>query len=142
MDKFEAFIKTSDAIGNIIGNFFFFIFGGFLISLSYFFAGLILSLTVIGIPFGLQCFKLGIAMMRPYGLDYESDMDKPLIKSAANVILNIIWLPFGILIALDHIFCGILLSLTIIGMGLGAQHFRFIGLALMPFGKKLYKDNY
>ena len=43
---------------NLLGNFIWLIFGGFAAAPGYFFGGIVLCVTVVGIPRGLQCFKL------------------------------------------------------------------------------------
>lgn len=126
--------------GNVLGNLLFFIFGGFFISLSYIFGGLLLCLTIIGIPFGYQCIKLGIAMLAPFGLRFESS-GKSMAGSIVAAIFNVIWaLTFGIVLALEHCLCGIFLAITIIGLPLATQHFKFIMLAFAPFGKTLTRN--
>lgn len=126
--------------GNVLGNLLFFIFGGFFISLSYIFGGLLLCLTIVGIPFGYQCIKLGIAMLAPFGLRFESS-GKSMAGSIVAAIFNVIWaLTFGIVLALEHCLCGIFLAITIIGLPLATQHFKFITLAFAPFGKTLTRN--
>lgn len=126
--------------GNVLGNLLFFIFGGFFISLSYIFGGLLLCLTIIGIPFGYQCIKLGIAMLAPFGLRFESS-GKSMAGSIVAAIFNVIWaLTFGIVFALEHCLCGIFLAITIIGLPLATQHFKLITLAFAPFGKTLTRN--
>lgn len=126
--------------GNVLGNLLFFIFGGFFISLSYIFGGLLLCLTIIGIPFGYQCIKLGIAMLAPFGLRFESS-GKSMAGSIIAAIFNVIWaLTFGIVFALEHCLCGIFLAITIIGLPLATQHFKLITLAFAPFGKTLTRN--
>lgn len=126
--------------GNVIGNVFFFVFGGFFIALEYFAFGLLLCATIVGIPFGYQSFKIGIAILAPFGLEYEPS-EKPLAGWMLSTFFNFIWIiTFGLVIAIEHAICGIILSLTIVGMPLGSQHFKLVGLAFAPFGKQLYRD--
>ncbi|MDD4108410.1 MAG: YccF domain-containing protein [Prolixibacteraceae bacterium] len=40
-------------------------------------------------------------------------------------------------IALTHLLFGLLLSVTIIGIPWGKQHFKMVSLALTPFGRKI-----
>lgn len=106
--------------------------GGFLIFLEYLFGGLVLCLTIVGIPFGLQCFKIAGLALLPFGKDIH---DAP----GAGVIsfgLNVIWLIFaGIWIFLSNIALGLGLAVTIIGIPFAIQHFKLALLALTPFGK-------
>lgn len=118
-----------------IGNIIWFLFGGFMIAIEYFITGLLLMLTIVGIPFGLQAFKLGAFALWPFGTNVVPAQDS---GSAVSFILNIIWLIIGgIPIALTHLFWGCVFFITIIGIPFGKQHFKMIPLALMPFGKQL-----
>ncbi len=119
----------------IIGNIIWLIFGGFAIFLEYILAGLVLCVTIIGIPFGIQAFKLGILALWPFGQRIEYMDYAP---GCLSTIMNILWLIIGgIWIALTHLLFGILLSVTIIGIPWGKQHFKMVSLALTPFGRRL-----
>lgn len=118
-----------------LGNIIWFIFGGFMIALEYFIAGFVLMLTIVGIPFGLQAFKLGILAIWPFGAEVV-----PIENSSGclNLIMNIIWIIIGgIPITLTHLFWGIIFCITIVGIPFGMQHFKMIPLALTPFGKQV-----
>lgn len=120
-----------------IGNIIWFIFGGVMIAIEYFVAGLTMMLTIVGIPFGIQCIKLGVLALWPFGHKVEK-YKKPLPLGLLNVIMNIIWIVIGgIWIALTHLFWGIIFCITIIGIPFGMQHFKMIRLALFPFGKTI-----
>lgn len=119
-----------------IGNIIWVVFGGFMIALEYFVSGFLMMLTIVGIPFGIQAFKLGILALWPFGSKVTESEDA--LPGCLNLILNIIWFFVGGLwIALTHLLWGILFSITIIGIPFGKQHFKLIHLALVPFGKKI-----
>ncbi|NEO44453.1 MAG: hypothetical protein F6K55_10065 [Moorea sp. SIO4A3] len=60
-----------------------------------------ICLTIIGIPFGIQAIKLGIATLAPFGRTIEETSDA---GSLLNMIFNIIWLlVFGWEIAVAHL---------------------------------------
>lgn len=120
---------------NFLGNIIWLIFGGFIAALGYFIGGLALCITVVGIPFGLQCFKIGAFVLRPFGLQAVSSQSS---SGCLSLFLNIVWiLCGGFATALAHLTFGIVLCLTIIGIPFGLQHFKLIELSLMPFGKKI-----
>lgn len=124
----------------IIMNILFFLFGGFIIALHYFIAGLVLCCTIYGIPAGYQCFKIGIACLAPYGKSVESN-DTSLAKGIVSLICNILWIPiFGIWIAIEHLIIGIICYITIVGIPIGSKHFELMVLAFAPFGKKMVAD--
>ena len=117
----------------LLGNIIWLIFGGINIALEYFVAGLILMLTIIGIPFGLQSFKLGILALWPFGTKVEWMQSQPCCLST---FMNVLWFFVGgIWIFLTHIFYGFILCITIIGIPFGKMHFRLAKLALSPFGR-------
>ena len=123
---------------NTIGNLIWLIFGGFLAALGYFFGGIVLCLTIIGLPWGLQCFKLVDMVLWPFGKKVVSDSSN---TGCLSVLCNMVWLIFGgFYTALVHLVMGILLSITIIGIPWGRQHFKLIEISLMPFGKTIVRE--
>jgi len=118
-----------------LGNIIWLIFGGFLASLGYLFGGLLLMITIIGIPFGMQSIKIGLANLSPFGKQVVTTENA---SSVLNIIFNIIWVFFfGWEIALVHLISGVFLAITIIGIPFAKQHFKLLPLALMPFGRDL-----
>lgn len=119
----------------ILGNIIWILFGGFIIALEYFVASLVLIVTIIGIPFGIQTFKLGLLALWPFGSEIR---EKPQSGGCLTTLMNIIWILFGgIWIALSHFVFGCLFFITIIGIPFGRQHFKLASLALTPFGKEI-----
>jgi uncharacterized membrane protein YccF (DUF307 family) len=118
-----------------LGNIIWLIFGGFLAGLGYILGGLLTCLTIIGIPFGLQSIKLGLASMAPFGKKLVTGRET---GTALYVIFNILWLVlFGWEIALVHLGSAAILAITIIGIPFALQHIKLIPLALFPFGQHL-----
>ncbi|WP_035992298.1 YccF domain-containing protein [Leptolyngbya sp. KIOST-1] len=119
---------------SLLGNVIWLIFGGFLAGLGYILGGLVLCLTIIGIPFGLQAIKLGIATMTPFGRKLVEDSNP---NSTLKIVLNVAWLFFfGWEIALAHLFHAAILAITIIGLPFAKQHIKLLPLALFPFGRR------
>jgi len=119
----------------LLGNIIWFILGGFFSFLAYIWGGFILCLTIMGIPWGLQAMKIGIAHLTPFGRSVVSTKSSIPVLS---FLLNIIWLLFaGIWIALAEFVLGLLLCITILGIPFGIQHFKLMRLALYPFGYDL-----
>jgi uncharacterized membrane protein YccF (DUF307 family) len=117
-----------------VGNIIWLIFGGLITSIEYVVASLLMIITIIGIPFGLQTLKLARLALWPFGsnvIDNER-------SSCLSIVMNILWIILGGLwICLTHLFFGILLWITIIGIPFGNQHFKMAKLALTPFGKDI-----
>jgi uncharacterized membrane protein YccF (DUF307 family) len=121
---------------SLFGNIIWFIFGGIFIFCGYVIGGIALCMTIIGIPWGFQCFKLAIYALFPFGSDTRRTDDN---DSSLNLIMNIIWLIFGGLwVAIHHLIWGLFLSITIIGLPFGLQHFKMMRLAFTPFGRQIY----
>lgn len=120
---------------NFLGNIMWFILGGFIVSLCYFLVGAVFCLTIIGIPFGIQLFKIGLFALWPFGSEVVSDTND---GGCLAILMNVLWILFGgIEVATLHVGFGILCCLTIIGIPFGLQHFKMTLLALVPFGKKI-----
>ena len=116
-----------------LGNIIWIIFGGLHIALEYFIAGLILMITIIGIPFGLQSLKLGMLAIWPFGTKVKW---KPSQPGCLSIFMNVLWFFVGgIWIWLTHTFYGLIFCITIIGIPFGKMLFRLAKLALSPFGK-------
>jgi uncharacterized membrane protein YccF (DUF307 family) len=124
----------------LLGNLIWLLFGGFLSGLGYIIGGLSLCLTIVGIPFGVQSIKLGVATMVPFGRAVTPIDQQP--DSLLRLIFNGIWIFFfGWPIALSHLLHGLLLAITIIGLPFAQQHFKLIALALFPFGRDFRPAN-
>jgi uncharacterized membrane protein YccF (DUF307 family) len=120
---------------SFLGNLIWIICGGFAVALEYFTAGIALCCTIIGIPFGIQMFKLGLMSLVPFG---QQTVTQPSGTGCIYSIFNIIWMfTGGLVIAFTHLLFGVLLCITIIGIPFGKQHFKLMSLALWPFGKTL-----
>jgi len=119
----------------LLGNIIWLIFGGIITCIEYVIASLILMITIIGIPFGLQTLKLARLALWPFG---SKITDNGYSGGCLNIFMNILWIFCGGLVTcLTHFFFGLLLCITIIGIPFGMQHFKMAGLALTPFGKTI-----
>jgi uncharacterized membrane protein YccF (DUF307 family) len=120
---------------SLLGNLIWLIFGGLLAGLGYIIGGVLLCLTIVGIPFGLQSIKLGMATFTPFGKEV---VEGEHANSPLRVIFNLIWLVlFGWEIALNHLIWAVVLAITIIGLPFAKQHIKLIPMALFPFGRDL-----
>lgn len=115
-----------------LGNFLWFIFGGIWQGLGWSLAGVLWSITIVGIPIGKQCFKFAGLAFFPFGKDIQYG------GGTVSLIGNILWLIFGgIPLAIGALINGIILCCTIIGIPFGLQCFKIAKLALMPFGARV-----
>ena len=120
---------------SLLGNIIWFIFGGFIEAVTWWFFGVICYITIIGIPIGKQCFKMAKMQLAPFGKEIvERD------NSSIGLIANIIWvLLFGWELALINIVSALIFAVTIIGIPFAKQSLKLAYLSLMPFGKDIRK---
>ncbi len=118
---------------SFLGNLLWLVTGGIIVSLAYALVGLCLCITIIGIPLGLQSFKLAALSFAPFGRTLE-----PFERSLGpfTIVINAIWLVcVGIEIACTHLVFALLCAITIIGIPFAVQHVKLASLALWPFGR-------
>lgn len=109
---------------------------GIWLAIGYAFFALLVSLTVIGIPFGLQLFKLAGYVLWPFGRTAVKTSEIP----GVSTIGNILWLPAGLFLALSHVVAGVVSAITIIGIPFAVANFKLVGLALTPFGRTVMSN--
>ena len=127
----NSYLSTMKFLGNIL----WLLLGGLVVSLYYAVVGLLYCISIIGIPFGLQLFKMAGLALWPFGHDVQPDTND---GGCLAILMNVIWiLCGGIEIALLHVGFGVFCCLTIVGIPFGIQHFKMALLALIPFGKKI-----
>lgn len=122
---------------SLLGNIIWIVCGGFISFLLYMLGGLALCLTIVGIPFGMQCFKIGIATLAPFGRETfeRHDANTPL-----RLLFNALWIvTFGFGIAVNHLFWAAVLAITIVGIPFAYQHLKLCLISLFPFGRE-YKS--
>jgi uncharacterized membrane protein YccF (DUF307 family) len=111
--------------------------GGLITALEYAIGGLVLCLTVVGIPFGLQCFKIAGLALFPFGKDFIEDKTMP-GSGLLGLMMNVLWfLAAGMWTFLTHLGLALTLAVTIIGIPFAFQHLKLAGLALFPFGRRV-----
>lgn len=117
-----------------LGNFVWFICGGLISGLSWAIEGILWCLTIVGVPVGIQCFKMAKLSFFPFG--------KKVIYGISTIsfIANVLWIIFGgIPLALEFMVIGVLFCITFVGIPFGVQMFKLARLALMPFGAEVKK---
>ena len=120
---------------SLLGNVVWLIFGGLLAGLGYILGGLLLCLTVVGIPFGLQSIKLGWATFAPFGKEV---VETEHANSVLRILFDVLWIVlFGWEIAIAHLVHAGILAITILGIPFALQHVKLVPLSLFPFGRTL-----
>ncbi len=127
---------------SLIGNIFWFIFGGAVMGLGWWLAGLLAYISIIGIPWGKACFVIGKFAFLPFGkeaisrkhINHKDDIGTGALGSLGNII----WFIFaGLWLAIGHMLSAIACFVTIIGIPFGIQHLKLAGLAIAPIGKTI-----
>lgn len=126
----------------LIGNILWLIFGGFVMGVGWWLAGLIATLTIVGIPWARACFVIGQFTFFPFGADAvardvltgREDLGTGCLGALGNVIWFVL---LGIWLAIGHIVCALFLFMTIIGIPFGLQHLKLAALTLAPIGKTI-----
>ncbi|MDE6240600.1 MAG: YccF domain-containing protein [Muribaculaceae bacterium] len=120
---------------NLFLNVIWLVFGGIMIAIEYAVSSVLMMITIIGIPFGLQTLKLAILALWPFG---TSVVDDGWPSGCLAGLMNVIWwFVGGFVIALTHLFWGLIFCITIVGIPFGLQHFKLMRLALFPFGNSV-----
>ena len=118
-----------------LGNIIWLVFGGFLAGMGYIIGGALLCVTIVGIPFGLQSIRLGVATLAPFG---KRVVEESSGAGFLKLIFDVIWiLLFGWEIAVAHLAGALFLAITIIGIPFAKQHLKLIPMALFPFRYQL-----
>ncbi len=118
---------------NVLLNIIWFVFGGVMIAIEYPISSVLMMITIVGIPFGLQTLKLAVVALWPFGANVvPSGWPSGCLAGVMNVIW---WFLGGFAIALTHLAWGLVFCITIVGIPFGVQHFKLMRLALFPFGK-------
>jgi len=102
-------------------------------ALGWLFWALILAITIIGLPFAIQCVKLASFSLWPFGRTVVRDPE----ARKLGVLGAILWFIPGVLLAIGYVVGGVLLCITIIGIPFGIQSIKMAGLAVQPFGKRI-----
>ena len=118
---------------SVVGNVLWIVLGGgIFLFFEYLVGGLFLCLTIIGIPFGIQCIKLSLLALLPFG--------KEVTRTGSEIgclptFMNVAWIVLGgVWIALTHVIFAILCAFTIIGIPFAKQHMKLAAFSLAPFG--------
>jgi len=120
---------------NFLGNLVWLIMGGLLTAVMYWIVGLMMCITIIGIPFGVQLFKIGVLALWPLGHELVSKNEQ---SGCLQIAFNVLWILLGWWeIALTHVSFGLVLCCTIIGIPWGVQHFKLAIASIVPFGKEV-----
>ena len=129
-----------------LGNLLWFVFGGLVMGMGWWLAGLLAFVSIVGIPWGKACFVIGQFAFLPFGKEAVNREDlsgRPDIGTGALGLLgNVIWfLLAGVWLAIGHMLSAAACFVTIIGIPFAIQHFKLALIALAPIGKTIVDKN-
>ena len=122
----------------------FFLGGGLITGLLWMFSGVFMICTIIGIPWARAAFVFADFSFHPFGRAAVSRSTvtgkRDIGTGCLGLLGNVLWFfVCGIALAISHLFAGLILFCTIIGIPFGLQHMKFASLALAPIGKTVVK---
>ena len=117
---------------NTLGNILWLILGGLELAVAWAIIGIVLCITIVGIPLGIQAFKMAGVTLTPFGKSVVYG------GGVGSLLANIIWVVLvGIWMAIGYMIAGVLNCITVIGVPFGIQSFKMAKLALWPFGAQV-----
>ncbi|OLN25357.1 hypothetical protein DVDV_3409 [Desulfovibrio sp. DV] len=131
---------------NFLMNILWLILGGFWMAIGWYLAGVVMAITIIGLPWARACFVLGNLSMWPFGKEVVDRRDvsgHDLGTGTLGFIGNVIWFVLaGVWLAIGHLLAAVANFVTIIGIPFALQHLKLAGLALAPIGKTVIDKRY
>ncbi len=130
----------------LIGNILWFVLGGVWMAIGWWLAGLIMLITIVGIPWAKACFVIGGFALWPFGREAVSRRDvngrHDIGTGALGFLGNVIWFVFGgWWLAIGHVLCAAANFITIIGIPFGIQHLKLALIALAPIGQTVVEKD-
>lgn len=121
-------------------NILWFILGGWLSGTLWILAGVLLAITIVGLPWANAAFRIASFSYWPFGrqLVNRAELNRrgDLGTGPVGLLLNIVWFVLGgWWLAIHHIVLGVGLFITIIGIPFGIQHLKLAIISLAPVGK-------
>jgi uncharacterized membrane protein YccF (DUF307 family) len=129
----------------LVFNILWFILGGFVCGLAWLAGGVLLAITIVGLPWAAAAFRIAVFSFAPFGARI---VDRRMLTGrddlgtgSLGLLLNVVWfLLAGWYIALAHMVVGLVQCVTVIGIPFGLQHFKLAMIALAPVGKSVIPD--
>jgi len=123
-------------------NILWFVLGGFVSGLGWLLAGVLMAITIIGLPWARSCFMLANFSFFPFGRDVvrrdELTGREDMGTGTLGAIGNIVWFVLcGWWLAIWHISAAVALGLTIIGIPFALQHVKLALASLFPVGRSV-----
>jgi uncharacterized membrane protein YccF (DUF307 family) len=121
-------------------NILWFILGGWISGLAWLLAGVLLAITIVGLPWSAAAFRIGLFSFAPFGrqvvprqaINGRGDLG----TGPLGLLMNVVWvLLAGWWLALHHVVLAVALMISIIGIPFGLQHLKLALIAFAPVGQ-------
>jgi uncharacterized membrane protein YccF (DUF307 family) len=116
------------------------LFGGLFTAIAWWIIGAAFCLTIIGIPFGKQCFKMSSLCLHPFDKEIYRHGSCFGSDGFCGCLGNILWLPIGLVIAAFHFILAAVFFVSLIGIPCAGQHLKLADLAIWPFGSEAEEE--
>jgi uncharacterized membrane protein YccF (DUF307 family) len=122
----------------LIGNVLWFLLGGGLVAcLLWLVAGVVLAVTVIGLPFSIAAFRIAGFAAFPFGRVLVDARQVGEERIVGTGLANFLWIILaGLWLAIAHVLAGVVCCLTLIGIPFGLAHFKLASICFAPLGKR------
>jgi uncharacterized membrane protein YccF (DUF307 family) len=113
---------------------------GFVAAFFWALAGIVMAITIIGLPWAKACFTMANYTLAPFGRELASRYDVTgrysLGSGGLGVVANIIWFVLaGWWLIVMHVLAACASAITIIGIPFAWAHLKLAGIALWPIGR-------
>lgn len=123
---------------NTILNIIWLFIGGFFAGLAWYLGGVLMAISIIGLPWARACFNIGRMVFWPFGYEVRERKSADIGTGTLGLVGNVLWFIFvGIWLAIAHLTAALALFVTIIGIPFAFQHLKFIQISLFPIGKEV-----
>lgn len=126
-----------------VGNLLWFVLGGgFFAWLGWFLSGILLSITIIGIPFGKAAFRISAFAAFPFGRQLIDGRLVGNARWAGTGLVNFLWCVLaGLWLAIGHALAGLSCCASIVGIPFGLAHFKLAQVSFAPLGKVIVSSD-
>jgi uncharacterized membrane protein YccF (DUF307 family) len=123
---------------NAILNIIWLVFAGIWLALAYALAGVIMCITIVGIPIGIAAFRMTNMVLWPFGRTAVRRAD----AGAGSAIGNVLWfLLCGWWLLVGHLLTAVAMAITLIGIPLALANLKLIPITLTPFGREIVSND-
>jgi uncharacterized membrane protein YccF (DUF307 family) len=119
---------------DLVLNIIWLILGGLPAAVAWVIAGVIMAITIIGLPWAFAAFRIALYTFLPFGNEMRTRPDAGVLTTLGNIV----WLVLaGWWLALAHLILAVVLAITIVGIPFAWAHLKLAGASLWPVGREI-----